>query len=87
MNIVIIKHAGDNGHYIFSVPDGKSLQEGDFVLARSRRGETSGVCVCDSFEIGESPLKALLSRYGGKEPLCPVIGRFALERWEDETHE
>ena len=83
MNIVIIRHFGNNGHFIFSVPDGKTLREGEYVLAKTKKGESAGVCVCDSFEVGESPLKALLARYGGKEPLCPIIGKFAVERWEE----
>ena len=84
MNIVIIKHFGDNCPYIFSVPDDVHLKENDMVLVQTRRGEQQGKCVCDSFTVDESPLKALITKFGAKEPLAPVIGRLHLERWNLE---
>lgn len=82
MHVVIIKHGTSNEQYIFSVPEGKTLKEGDCVLVKNTRGETAGVCVCDSFEIASSPLNAIMKRYGAKHPLAPVIGAMTLERWE-----
>ena len=80
--IVIIKHFGHNSHYLFSVPDNIQLNEKDMVLVSNRHGEQTGVCVCDSFLIEESPLKALMWTYEAKEPLAPVIGKFELNRFE-----
>ena len=82
--IVIVKHFGDNGHYLFSVPNGELLSENDMVLVKTKRGEQTGKCVCDSFLVEESPLKALMAKYGAKEPLAPVIGRFVCTRFEQE---
>ena len=87
MNIVIIKHFGDNAHYMFSVPDDKQLREKDIVLVRNKRGEQAGVCVCDSFFVDESPLKALIARYGAKQPLSPVIGMFGLIKWDCDNEQ
>lgn len=83
--IVIIKHFGDNGHYLFSVPNGVLLSENDIVLVKNKRGEQTGKCVCDSFLVEESPLKALMAKYGANEPLAPVIGVFKLIRFDDEA--
>ena len=86
--IVIIKHFGDNGHYLFSVPDGINLIESETVLVKTKRGERDGVCVCDSFYVDDSPLRALMAKYGAKEPLAPVIGRFVCTRFDkEEDHE
>ena len=87
MNIVIIKHFGDTCPYLFSVPNEVHLKENDMVLVQTRRGEQQGKCVCDSFTVDESPLKALMMKYGAKEPLAPVIGILHLERWKLEAHE
>ena len=82
-NIVIVKHIGGCGQYIFAVPDEKRLKEGDLVLVKSRRGESAATCVCDSFEIGGSPLKAILQMFGGKFPLALVTGYMEVTRWCD----
>lgn len=83
--IVIIKHFGDNGHYLFSVPNCVSLSENDIVLVETKRGERTGECVCDSFIVGESPLNALMKKYGAKDPLAPVIGLFKISRFDGDV--
>lgn len=84
MRIVIIKHIGNLGNYMFSVPQNQTLKEGDLVLVKNRRGNVSGVCVCDSFDVPESPLKTLMAKYGAKEPLASVVGKYSLEQWSVE---
>ncbi len=79
--VVVVKHFGDNGHYLFSVPEGKKLKEGDTVMVRNKRGEATAKCVCDSFAVGESVLKALAVKYGATLPLAPVIGFMKPEWW------
>lgn len=85
MKIVIIKHVGDGAHYMFSVRSDMNLKEGDVVLVNNRKGETNGICVCDSFSVAESPLKALAARYGAKLPLSPVIGLYHLMRFGEDA--
>lgn len=79
--IVVVKHFGDNGHYLFSVPEHKSLKQGDTVMVKNKRGDTTVVCVCDSFEVKENVLKALAARYGATLPLSPVIGVMKPDWW------
>lgn len=79
--IVVVKHFGDNRHYLFSVPEHRDLKQGDTVVVRNRRGEVTAVCVCDSFEVNESVIKALAKTYGADLPLAPVIGIMKPERW------
>lgn len=82
MNIVFVKHNGCNQTYLFEVPANITLKEGEEVMVQTRNGETSGVCFCDSFELEGSPLMAVAKANGAKFPLCPVIGKFHLERFE-----
>lgn len=79
--IVVVKHSGDNGHYLFSVPAHRDLKQGDMVMVKNKRGEATAKCVCDSFEVNESVLKALAARYGATLPLAPIIGTMKPEWW------
>lgn len=79
--IVVVKHFGDNGHYLFSVPEHKELKQGDTVMVKNKRGDTTAVCVCDSFGVKESVIKALAAKYGATLPLAPVIGVMKPEWW------
>lgn len=79
--IVVVKHFGDNGHYLFSVPTYRDLKQGDMVMVKNKRGDATAKCVCDSFEVSEGVLKALAARYGATLPLAPIIGTMKPEWW------
>lgn len=79
--IVVVKHFGDNGHYLFSVPEYRVLKQGDTVVVKNKRGDVTAVCVCDSFEVSEGVLKALAAKYGATLPLAQVIGVMKPEWW------
>lgn len=80
--VVVVKHFGDNGHYLLSVPEGKELKKGDTVItAENRKGDTTAECICDGFAVGECVLRALAAKYGDTLPLSPVIGVMKPEWW------
>lgn len=81
MNIVFIRHS-DNRSYLFEVPEGIKLKEGDRVMVRNRRGEVDGICTCDSFELEGSPLNAVATATGATFPLKPVVGRVCVKKFE-----
>lgn len=81
MNAVFIRHF-DNRQYLFEVPENIKLKEGDRVMVRNRRGEVDGICICDSFELEESPLKAVVVAVGATLPLKPVVGRVCVKKFE-----
>lgn len=83
MKIVLVKHNKDSRTFLFEVPKSVDLKENELVLAETRFGEESGVCICDSFELDESPLNALGYLCGAKFPLKPVLGKIHVERFED----
>lgn len=83
MNIVFVKHTGCNQTYLFEVPANITLKEGEEVMVQTRNGETSGVCVCDSFELDGSPLMAVGKLHGAKFPLKPVIGKVCVVRFKE----
>lgn len=82
MNIVFVKHTGCYQVYLFEVPADITLKEGEQVMVQTKKGETSGVCICDSFELEGSPLTAVAKINGAKFTLQPVVGRFCVERFK-----
>lgn len=80
MNVAVITHTGYD-KYLFEVPAGIKLSEGDPVLVRSCKGESNGKCLYDSFEIDGVALEALVAAMGAKLPLAPVIGQYACVRF------
>jgi len=84
MNIVFVKHTGNSQTYLFEVPADVTLKEGEEVMVQTRKGESSGVCICDSFELEGSPLTAVAKINGAKFPLQPVIGKICVQRFKTE---
>ncbi|MBE6954479.1 MAG: hypothetical protein E7449_01030 [Ruminococcaceae bacterium] len=85
MNIVVITHNPAGQKLLFCVPEDKKLKKDDKVMVKTQRGLAMGTCICDSFECDYSAAEALCSVLGGRMPLAPVIGKYTLERWDDET--
>ena len=81
MNIVIAQHAGGPKHYIFSVPNDRTLRKDDIIQVQTNRGVTIATCVCDSFDAPTELVNTLLSTYGGKIPLAPVLGHYTYDQW------
>ena len=87
MNIVILKHTNDGRQFLFGVPAGKTLKQGDKVLVKNRNGLVDGVCNCDSFEAAENVVAAMQQTFGGKSPLAMVVGKYSLEMWDEAEPE
>lgn len=81
MNVVLIKHNVSGGTYLFEVPEGVKLGKGETVMVETRYGETSGNCICESFEMEGSPLEAIAELCGARFPLKKVIGRVYVEKF------
>lgn len=88
MNIVFIEHNNQSGTYLFEVPEGVSLKKGEMVMVETKRGETSGVCVCKSFVLDGSPLETVGRICGAQFPLKRVVGCITVDvfpqEWWDE---
>jgi hypothetical protein len=81
MNVVFIEHNNQSGTYLFEVPAGVKLGVGETVMVDTRHGETSGVCVCESFELDGSPLETIGRICGARFPLKMVIGKVFVEKF------
>ena len=81
MNVVFIEHNNQSGAYLFEVPAGVKLGEGETAMVETRYGETCGVCVCESFELDGSPLETVGRICGASFPLKRVIGRVFVEKF------
>ena len=88
-NVVLVKHQlRGNGPYLFAVPNGRKLKEGQPVIVDTRKGiATDGVCVADSFMADDIVLNALVLLSGAKLPLRRVLGEHQVIIWEEEKDE
>lgn len=88
-NVVLVKHQlSGNGPYLFAVPNGRKLKEGQPVIVDTRKGiATDGVCVADSFMADDIVLNALVLLSGAKLPLRRVLGEHQVIIWEEEKDE
>lgn len=75
-----------NRPYLFEVPEKTylTLEEGDKVLCSTKRGEQDGVCASADLWLNREELKALIYACGATLPLKPLVGKYALIRFEDE---
>ena len=85
MKIVIIRHPGDNGRYLFEVSPYKTLVKGDFALVRNKNGLTVGECMCSSFDVDETVFEELRLKFGAAKELKPVVGIMIKQFWEVEN--
>ena len=81
MKIVIIKHFENSRKYMFEVPTDKDVACGDVVIVNNARGEQTGVCCCDSFEVFGNVLEELKDKYGAGKELKKVVGIMRKEMW------
>lgn len=88
-NVVLVKHQlSGNGPYLFAVPNGRKLKEGQPVIVDTRKGiATDGVCVTDSFSADDDSLNAMVLLSGAKLPLRRVLGEHQVIIWEEEKDE
>ena len=88
-NVVLVKHlTSGNGPYLFSVPNGLKLKEGQPVIVDTRKGiATDGVCVADSFMADDTVLNTLVLLGCAKLPLRRVLGEHQVIIWEEEKDE
>lgn len=86
MNLAIIAH--DNCRkFLFQVPGHVHLKEGDRVICKTKRGESDGTCLYDSFTLDGPALDVLISEMGAKKPLAPVIGEYQKVMYELSTEQ
>lgn len=81
VKIVVAEHIGGCKRYLLSVPKDKDVNEGDTVIVKSKTGEVTMKCVCDSFAVGKGVLNTLAAKYGATLPLATVIGIMQPEWW------
>ena len=88
-NVVLVKHQlSGNGPYLFAVPNGRKLKEGQPIIVDTRKGiATDGVCVTDSFSADDDSLNAMVLLSGAKLPLRRVLGEHQVIIWEEEKDE
>lgn len=82
MNIAIIKQG--TGRYLFEVPEGIVLKQGDTVKCDTVRGITDGTVWADSLNVEEPAANLIGSLTGAKFPLKQVLGKTEYKPFEDK---
>ena len=82
MNIAIIKLG--TGRYLFEVPEGIVLKQGETVKCDTVRGITDGTVWADSLNVEEPAAKLIGSLFGAKFPLKQVLGKTEYKPFEDK---
>lgn len=83
MKVVFAKHPDSSVNYIFQVPEDKTLQSGNVVIADTKNGEKIVICQCDSFEIPENALSAIMEKMNSNL-VAPksIVGIYHKESWD-----
>jgi hypothetical protein len=73
-NLVFIRHKGKNKNYLFNVPLNIRLKASNTVFTATSKGESFGMCMSDSFIVGEHETACIMMGAGAYYPLKDVIG-------------
>lgn len=92
MNLVIIRHNGGNGKFLFRVPQGVYLEAGETVYCNNAQGNNQfGVCATSSFEADPRVVAPLWGASAGNhgERLARVVARAARVElnWDEDAQE
>lgn len=85
MKLVVVRHLGDSGKYLFQLPETTELEAGTTVLCRTKRNPLEpGVCVTPSFDADP----AVICPLWGTQPermqkVIKVLREFSLP-WPEE---
>ena len=76
MNIVMVKHNGDNRQYCFEVPDGlvSKIKNGSRLLCATRRGQQPAIA--QAGVISGDGAEDIARQNGAKFPLAKIVGVF-----------
>ena len=80
-NYVIIKHPGDNGKYLFTLPKSICLETGDEVVCDTKYGRQTGVCCCDAFMAKPEVVMPLFGTQENK--MRSIVGRVVYDEFTE----
>jgi len=66
MNMVVCRHPGDSGKYIFRIPDECEIDVGSLVRVQTKRGLQPAQCITGSFKADPNVVCALWGTTPGK---------------------
>lgn len=85
MKIVPVSHV-HGGRYIFETP--VDLKKDDVVKCNTRRGESFGVCLSDSFSVDGNVLDFILESFGTRvEEMKSITGVYVYSEFNKEIVE
>ena len=81
LNIVQVKHKGNDKRYTFAVPLDVELKKGDLVLVATRYGDVMAECVTDSSHLPDKIIDMIME---GKEVTGIVVGKYEYKSFDLE---
>ena len=81
LNIVQVKHEGNDKRYTFAVPLNVELKKGDMVLVSTRYGDVMAKCVTDSRLLSNGVIDMIMQ---GKTVTGTVLGKYEYKSFDLE---
>lgn len=81
LNIVQVKHEGNDKRYTFAVPLDVELNKGDMVLVSTSYGDVMAKCVTDSSHLPDKIIDMIME---GKEVTGTVVGKYEYKSFDLE---
>ena len=85
IHCVFVRHKRQDKTFLFSVDGLEQLKNGTEVLCDTKKGESEGRCVGNSFIVSESALKSIAENVGAYLPLKSVVGTIETELVKQKT--
>ena len=85
IHCVFVRHKRQDKTFLFSVDGLEQLKDGTEVLCNTKKGESEGICVGNSFIVSESALKSIAENVGAYLPLKSVVGTIELKLVKQKT--
>lgn len=87
MNMVVCRHLGDNGKYLFRIPMDIDLDAGTLVTVETQRGTQPAQCITSSFKADPTIICPLWNTTSGKmKRVLSFLVQNNLE-WPEEPQE
>ena len=81
--LVLCQHPNDTGYYLFRAPAWSTLNAGDDVIVKTRRGKTlASVVNSVSVEVDSPVYKMFIDVARAREPLAPVESRIMYHKFD-----
>lgn len=81
---IFVKHENSCKNFLFEVPDGLEIFNGDYVLCDTMKGEARGKAVSYPFDLDENALHQIKDYLGFYRPVKKIIAKLEMPKQQDD---